>query len=567
MTPSHSFLQCNQTEGGAKSSLRQSIPLRRGVARFLARCPLIPLTGGVILGQIALYSWCAGAFLVAVLALVSILFFIAGAVLRKRPSRSGRDIWAGALLGMCAAVVAQPALLASPPADPAPMSERWVTLSIIDRPVRPAPGLVRFDARIIAEHTRTQNGERLSSARGERWECRAVDLPWRQLAGLRSGDILVVRAAATPIKGTEGLFSYSAQLGRRGVTRRCRVKVATRIHTPHPGVLEHIRDQLRDSVHRQLGNGERAGLLLSLVIGERHALSTHTEQAFKRTGLSHVLVLSGYQVALFFGVVWWLMNLVVTISSRIIEGFRLPTTYSPRTGQLWVAQPSLLALGLTAFGLLVIGFESSSARAIIALGLVVVARLNERHTDMGNVLVLALLVLSLVAPGCALEPSTQLTFAALTGILVAHHLRVPGEGVLRAYARTSFWATLLPLLVAAIWFETFPLAGLICNPLMAPPIALWGTLGGACAMLLFASGIDPNGIMLRVIADGLVFMRELMVAIASELPRWAYEPEPGLMSTFLLGGLLIALCGLNQLGRRTLQGWNLSGPIGLQQPA
>jgi competence protein ComEC len=307
--------------------------------------------------------------------------------------------------------------------------------------------------------------------------------------------------------------------------------------------------------------------LLSLVIGERHALSTHTEQAFKRTGLSHVLVLSGYQVALFFGVVWWLMNLVVTISSRIIEGFRLPTTYSPRTGQLWVAQPSLLALGLTAFGLLVIGFESSSARAIIALGLVVVARLNERHTDMGNVLVLALLVLSLVAPGCALEPSTQLTFAALTGILVAHHLRVPGEGVLRAYARTSFWATLLPLLVAAIWFETFPLAGLICNPLMAPPIALWGTLGGACAMLLFASGIDPNGIMLRVIADGLVFMRELMVAIASELPRWAYEPEPGLMSTFLLGGLLIALCGLNQLGRRTLQGWNLSGPIGLQQPA
>jgi competence protein ComEC len=367
----------------------------------------------------------------------------------------------------------------------------------------------------------------------------------------------MVRAAVTAPEVTGGLFSYSAQLSRRGIVRRCRIKVATRIHPQHAGPLESLRDKLRDSVRQQLGNNERSGLVLSLVIGERHALSTHTEQAFKRTGLSHVLVLSGYQVALFFGVVWWLTKQGFAFAAKIIGALRLPISDSLRVVRAGTTLPSLLALGLTALALLVIGFEPSSTRAMIALAVVVLARLEERHTSMGNMLVLALLILSLIAPGSALEPSTQLTFAALAGIFVAHHLRVPGEGVLRTYARTSFWVTLFPLLVGALWFDMLPLAGVICNPLLAPLVALWGTLGGACAMVALLSGLDSSGFAIGVIADGLVLMRELIVVVASGLPRWAYQPGPSLTVVLLLAGILITLRGLTQLVRRGLQHWNL----------
>ena len=100
-----------------------------------------------------------------------------------------------------------------------------------------------------------------------------------------------------------GTFDYGAWLERRGVRHVLRVRSSRMLEAANP--LERVRDHLRAGLNANL-SPSNAAFMQSLVLGETDDLMNQPElapgldwrDAFSRSGLAHVLALSGQQVTI-----------------------------------------------------------------------------------------------------------------------------------------------------------------------------------------------------------------------------------------------------------------------------
>jgi competence protein ComEC len=289
-----------------------------------------------------------------------------------------------------------------------------------------------------------------------------------------------------------------------------------------------VRERIKDQAIAVLGNHERAGLVLALTLGEHDSLSLRTEAGFRAAGLSHLLVLSGYQVSLVYALLFGAMRVVLRLS-----GLR---------GAWWVRLPALASFLFTTAFVALVGFDSSSLRAAIAMVLVVAGRLSERSSSLWTSILGSLCILLLLYPGALFEPGVQLTYGALAGIALGAE---GGKGKVETFLSVSFWATLIPLALAAVWFGAVSLGGLLLNPALAPVLSVSGTLVGGGALVLSAGGLDRPGFLLDVVAHALTLLRELVVQCA-RLPGVYVECGP--WEGALILGLVAILVGLRARG-------------------
>ncbi len=565
----------SNSEQITKMGVGHNVPLRLGnLRRLLARgravCPAAPVAFGAVVAQLGFYLLSAvETWLVAIGVTAALLMLFRRTLLgRTKWSHVFEKLRGGLLLpflvGGSLGVLA--ILLQHPRVEVIPEVERTLTarflLEVVTQPRRPKPGGVRVEMRVRqqwSDEPSSSATESPHSWRGKRILCRAVDLPWREIAGLRRGDVVAARASIKVVELGGGPLSYNAGLIRRGITGSCSIEYAVRLAKNRASFFERTREELTHSIHEALGTGERAGLVLALVLGERDGLSEFTEKAFRRTGLSHVLVLSGYQVSLVFALLWGLFRGLTAFMNSVLSGVGFGGGEHAGSGwgcllRWW---PRLLALSFTMMFVLIVGVESSSLRAAVGLCALVVAQLTERDTSMWNLLVVTAFVLCLIWPGIFLDPSAQLTYAALVGIVLGSELRLPGESRMRSYLRVSFWATLLPLTVGLLWFGTFPVAGLVLNPLCAPLIALFGTVGGGLAMLLHIAGTDPAGIGLEFISSGLILLREGVVSLSATMPGWMHTPAPLVSALIFTVNSIVFWWAVRVLLVRQRRAWNV----------
>jgi len=487
---------------------------RRLLARVRSKCPLLPVVVGLVLGQ--LFAWWG--MLIAGLALVVLL----GASWKLHRFSLTAPFVLGAVAGWLSM-----GLLISGISEPYPEGEKRFVAEILRPPRHSVPGAIQFEVRVRREL------EEDGILRGKTLRCRAVDLPWREVDGAQRGDVFVILARVRPLVWETNPFSYSATMLRHGVSGECRVRYAARLWHGQLDVFERARRGIKEHVTRLLGNHERAGLLLALTLGERDGLSLRTEKAFRSAGLSHLLVLSGFQVSLVYAVLFW--------------GVRGLGRMLMLRGSWFVHLPALLSfLGTSAFVALV-GVDSSSLRAALAMLLVVSAKLSERSTSLWGSIVGSLCVLTTVWPGAIFEPGVQLTYGALIGIGLGAE---GSSSKLGTFIRVSFWATLVPLALSAVWFGSLSAGGLILNPLLAPLLSTVGTLAGGGAMVLSLTGIDRGGAAMDLVASGLTFLKEWVVA-CSRIPGVFFEVSPEVGTAILATVLALALLkARNVLGFR-----------------
>ena len=322
---------------------------------------------------------------------------------------------------------------------------------------------------------------------------RAVDLPWRNISEMSKDSIFILRGAIKPIEKTLNPFSWESTSFRHGYRYECRVHFASRPLHNKDYWLERAQRSLEERVKFVLGNNERAGLLLSMSIGTRDVLSLPTERAFKMTGLAHLLVVSGYQVTLFYYLVFNVLRWIATRSATIC--LTIPVT-------LWA---SALALAASLLFVVLAGIEGSSVRAALALLFVVAASNLERRGGMGTSIVVSLLLLSSIWPGAYLEPGVELTYAALTGIFLGMR---GNDKSWKTFLRVCLYASLCTSLVVLIWFGNLSLIGFLLNPIAAPVLSFIGCYGGFLAMGLNFIGLDPHGYLLQLVSYFLVKGRD-----------------------------------------------------------
>jgi competence protein ComEC len=263
-----------------------------------------------------------------------------------------------------------------------------------------------------------------------------------------------------------------------------------------------------------------------MALGFQDLISVPVERAFQRLGLTHLLVVSGYQVSLMFA-------FVVFLAQTLVRGSGVVGRYSRIIANL--------AAFLAACGYVVcIGLEMSAVRALLAAACITAQLCSERETSFAQRWGVALLGMQLVWPWCTFEIGVILTFAALFGIGLG--LRFGAGAKLRTFilVNVAVWATTTLVIVA--WRGNFSLLSLLVNLVVAAPWSMANcTLGivGLCGTLV---GVPGATYILKCIVWLNSFLSSSVVSL-SESAYSGWELEGGLrvvVFCVLAIGVLIA---------------------------
>lgn len=304
-----------------------------------------------------------------------------------------------------------------------------------------------------------------------------------------------------------------------------------------PGAVAGLSQILRRRVERafeELGQPDSPGIALAraLVLGDPSRLAPRTLRGLRRSGLGHLLALSGLHVGLMAGFAWWL-----GIGLRV-----------PRHGRL------LLVLASVALYLAIAGPRPSLLRAAVLVAAGVVALTLERPPSAANALALAMLGLVAHRPSLVGDLGFQLTVAATWGILVLtpwwlgeEPWRGRGRLVMRSLA-VSLGAQIATLPWAIPAFHgVSPLAPLL--NLVAIP---WITVGLAVSLVWVAVALIAPGLA-TALQPGLDALARPLAwpALAPAGPAWFLPLD---LSVSAAGALAVGLAVLLALPVRWSRG-------------
>ena len=229
-----------------------------------------------------------------------------------------------------------------------------------------------------------------------------------------------------------------------------------------PGALDSVRRRAEAGLARGLSPPE-AALLSGMVLGEDERLSEQVRTDFKRSGLAHLLAVSGQNVVLLAMLVLGAgMALGLPLRARLGAALMLVALYVPLAG----GGPSIQRAGVMGAAGLVAALAGRPASRWYALGLAAAVTLA-------------------INPRASGEPGWQLSFAAVAGLLALvprwreglRRARLPGPAA-DAIAVTAA-ATLATAPLMALHFEQVSLASLPANLVAAPAVApvMWLGMG------------------------------------------------------------------------------------------
>jgi competence protein ComEC len=299
------------------------------------------------------------------------------------------------------------------------------------------------------------------------------------------------------------------------------------------------RDEIRGRAEDGLGRGmpaREAQLARGFVLGEDDGIDAGTVEDFRRAGLSHLLAVSGQNVAL-----------LALLAMPLLAAFGILL----RTRLVWILGAIVVYVPLAGAG-------PSILRAGVMGGISVLATLSGRRSSRLYALALAAVVTLAVDPRIAADVGWQLSFAAVLGILaLASPLRAAigarigargWRGALAEGAAVTVAATLATAPLIAFHFESISTTTLFANLLALPAVAPAMWLGMLAAIAAQVPGF-PIGALNAISAPLLAYIAQ--VAAWCGRPSWAYLhvelDMTGLIVSYL--ALAAAAIGIPRLWR------------------
>lgn len=234
--------------------------------------------------------------------------------------------------------------------------------------------------------------------------------------------------------GNAGAFDYAGYLRDNGIyaqgsVRADRIAVLDGRGGSRYGLWRsRMRRSVMAKIHR-LWRADEAGLLDAMLIGERSFIGRDVNTAFQRTGIYHILVVSGMNVGILAFVIFSLLR-------------RL------RCGEVLATVVTIL---LSCWYAYLAESGTPIVRAVVMLAVYLCARLLYRDRAMLNAVGAAALVVLVIDPRAVSDSSFQLTFLsvlAISGIVVPLLERTsqPVRRALRWVGLTAYDMSLSPRL-------------------------------------------------------------------------------------------------------------------------
>ena len=226
-------------------------------------------------------------------------------------------------------------------------------------------------------------------------------------------------------------------------------------------------------------------VLKALLTGERADIPHEVSEAFRDSGASHILALSGFHLGIIYGIVRLLLSVLGNRRKALILR-------------------SLTTIAACGFYTMATGAGASIVRAFLFIILHETASLTHRHHSTGTVLLTAMFIQLAVSPGAITSVSFQLSYAAMAGIAFIFpwlkglwpgnpHNDSKFTGSVRQIwnsAAMSISCQLTTGPLAWIYFHSFPRHFLLTN-LMALPIAGLIIPLALVTMVLHSLGLCP----------------------------------------------------------------------------
>ena len=259
-----------------------------------------------------------------------------------------------------------------------------------------------------------------------------------------------------------GVFDYEAWLLERGLRATGYVRGnGVLVAGQTSGWMNHVhrsRARIRQNFKAALPDAPYRGILVALTVGEQGGIGADQWEVLRRTGVLHLVAISGTHITLLACAMGGLCMLVWR---------RLPWLSRRCPARLVGAVTGLAAAGVYA---LFAGLGIPVQRALVMLAVAALCMAVRRETSARNVLSLALLAVLAIDPWAPLAAGFWLSFAAVAVILLTLNGRVRPERGWQSAARVQLAITLalVPILVAL--FQGFSLASPIGNALAIPMV-------------------------------------------------------------------------------------------------
>lgn len=328
------------------------------------------------------------------------------------------------------------------------------------------------------------------------------------------------REASNPGGASRGPALARRGIGAVGKLHHPAMAIVTASALARSGVRDAI-DRVRNRAAGRLNaRGQGGSLLAALALGDRSGLSPEIRAAAARSGLAHLLAVSGLHLALVAG------------AAALIFGRWL--RFRTLSAQLDARRIGWGAALFTGVGYAVLtGLPVSMQRASVFLAVLAVAGMLRRAVLPAQRLALAGGVVLLAEPAVLFEPGAQLSFSATAALILAPQVREASDTRWRSRAAqllgTCAAASLATAPIAAFHFGTASSLGWLAN-LLAIPIT-------ACALLplaLVSAAIESVGLVsLAFVIDFSVGFAEACLAATRAWADW--QPAAGFVKPGGLG--------------------------------
>jgi competence protein ComEC len=346
-------------------------------------------------------------------------------------------------------------------------------------------------------------------------------------------------------------FDYELWLLERGIgaTGSVRAEPAAERLGLRGGVfdrIERLRAAVRERFFAALGETPAAGILAALAVGEQRAISNEEWRLFRRTGVTHLMSISGLHVTLISGLVAWLATL----------GWRAFGRRAPRlacgfpTRKIGAAAAVAAALGYT----LLAGSGVPAQRTLLMVSVVAAALWSGRIASPARSLALALGAVLALDPWAVLAPGFWLSFGAVALIFYVAAGWTEREPWLAQWLRIQ-WAITVGLAPAAL--------------LLFGQVSLVGPLANALAIPLVSAVITPLALAAAVLpSEGLLRLAAWLTERMLEFLEWCAALPAAVWQSHVppLWSVLLALAGVAWLLAPRGTPWRATG-LALMLPA
>ncbi|GAB6072098.1 hypothetical protein JCM14244_04750 [Venenivibrio stagnispumantis] len=248
-----------------------------------------------------------------------------------------------------------------------------------------------------------------------------------------------------------------------------------------------LKEKMIQNYQKYSINPQLLGIGLALIFGEKGKLQEETKSKFSYTGLSHLLAISGFHVA----ILAFILNFFLFFLNERVR--------------------YIILMILLPFYAIFTGLQAPVVRAVFMINLFLLSKILYIKSNNLNILFFVGFIILLISPDSLFSISFQLSFLATLGIILFINnykidLKNPVLTFFISSILISIVAVLFTMPVVLYYFGGFSIISIIATPIASLPLYPYLAIGFLNIMTIFqnqflAKSMDYIGIIFYKIVD------------------------------------------------------------------